>query len=148
MVFGRKKRKLNRVLVVEDEPLIAFDTEYTLESEGFEVVATVDTVAEALAALQAHEIDLALLDINLSDGNGVEVARAAAAAGVCVIFATGACPGDADGVAHGCLAKPYGGREIAGAVAVLERLIAGRKAGRLPQGFTLFERAHAMGAAG
>ena len=143
MVFGKTKRRINRVLIVEDEALIAFDTEYSLESEGFEVVATVDTVAAAVAALEAHEIDLALLDVALSDGSGVEIARVASAKGVCVVFATGSCPDDADGLAHGCLGKPYTAADIARVVAVIERVLAGKKPGRMPQSFTLFEKAFA-----
>jgi DNA-binding response OmpR family regulator len=143
MVFGKTKRRINRVLIVEDEALIAFETEYSLESEGFEVVATVDTVAEAVRVLENETVDLALLDVTLSDGSGVDIARVAAAKGVCIVFATGSCPGDADGLAHGCLSKPYDARDIAGVVAAIERVLAGKKPRKLPQRFTLFERAFA-----
>lgn len=143
MVFGKAKRRINRVLIVEDEALIAFDTEYSLESEGFEVVATVDTVAEAIATLEAEPVDLVLLDVALSDGTGVDIARVASTKGVCVVFATGSCPGDADGLAHGCLGKPYTAADIARVVAVIERVLAGKKPGRMPQSFTLFEKAFA-----
>ena len=44
MIFGRKRRVITRLLVVEDEPLVAFDTEHLLTEEGYEVVATVDRV--------------------------------------------------------------------------------------------------------
>ncbi|MBL7372976.1 response regulator, partial [Escherichia coli] len=50
-MFGRKKRRIERVLVAEDEPLVAFDTEHFLTGEGFAVAATVDTVAEALRVI-------------------------------------------------------------------------------------------------
>lgn len=143
MVFGKSKRRINRILVVEDEALIAFETEYSLESEGFEVVATVDTVAEATAILEAEAVDLVLLDVALSDGTGVDIARVASTKGVCVVFATGSCPGDADGLAHGCLNKPYTAADIARVVAVIERVLAGKKPGRMPASFTLFEKAFA-----
>jgi DNA-binding response OmpR family regulator len=143
MVFGKTKRRINRVLIVEDEALIAFETEYSLESEGFEVVATVDKVADAVRVLETEAVDLALLDVELSDGSGVDIARVAAAKGVCIVFATGSCPGDADGLAHGCLSKPYTAADIARVVAVIERVLAGKKPGRMPASFTLFEKAFA-----
>lgn len=143
MVFGKAKRRINRVLIVEDEALIAFETEYSLENEGFEVVATVDTVAAAVRVLENQTVDLALLDVALSDGSGVEIARVASAKGVCVVFATGSCPGDADGLAHGCLGKPYTARDITLVVAGIERVLAGKKPRKLPGSFTLFEKAFA-----
>ena len=55
MIFGRKRRVITRLLVVEDEPLVAFDTEHLLTEEGYEVVATVDRVADAVAAIERDE---------------------------------------------------------------------------------------------
>ena len=43
MLFVKRKRLIERILLVEDEPLVAFDTEHFLTHEGFEVVATVDS---------------------------------------------------------------------------------------------------------
>ena len=45
MLFGRKKRQIERLLVVEDEPLIAFDTEHVLTDASYAIVATRSTVA-------------------------------------------------------------------------------------------------------
>ena len=59
MLFGKKKRSIERVLVVEDEPLVAFDTEHFLDGEGFTIVATTYSVAEALRTIEAGtELDL------------------------------------------------------------------------------------------
>lgn len=140
-MFGRGKRRINRVLIVEDEPLVAFETEHSLGSEGFEVVATVDTVAEASRVLAEQQVDLVLLDVDLSDGSGVDVARVARQHGVCVVFATGNCPGDADGLAHGCLSKPYSARDLTAVVAGMEAMLDGKKPRRLPRHFTLFAAA-------
>ena len=69
MLFGRKKRRITRILIVEDEPLVAFDTEYFLSESGFEVVATLDRVADATAILSGEdEIHLVLVDVELADG--------------------------------------------------------------------------------
>ena len=51
MIFGRKKRSIVRLLVVEDEPLVAFDTEHLLTEQDYEIVATVDRVSDAVAVL-------------------------------------------------------------------------------------------------
>ena len=56
-----------RVLIVEDEALIALDLTFCLESLGHEVIATAADSVEALSV--AHEgLDLALVDLNLRDG--------------------------------------------------------------------------------
>jgi len=66
-----------KVLVVENEPLIAMDVKMSLEKLGYEVTALVGTYQEALS--KAHEMkpDLALMDINL-DGSkdGIQAAKA------------------------------------------------------------------------
>lgn len=140
MLFVKKKRLIERVLLVEDEPLVAFDTEHFLTHEGFEIVATVDSVTDALAAIARDAaIDLVLVDVELVDGSGVEVARAAQAQGVRVIFVTGNCPGEARGLAAGCLSKPYPQRDLLAAITAIEAVIAGEKPPRrLPGSFSLF----------
>jgi CheY-like chemotaxis protein len=142
MLFGKKKRQIDRILVVEDEPLIAFDTEHMLGDAGYTIVATVDRVADAIAVIEGGEtVDLVLLDVNLADGSGMDVARSARAAGVAVLFATGNFPPEAVELAHGCLAKPFGPRDLARAIAAIDGAMAGRAAGRLPAGFRLFVNA-------
>lgn len=71
-----------RVLVVDDEPLIAeAHKTYTEKIEGFEVVGVAHTARDAMSALRAGPVDLVLLDLNLPDKHGLEVARALRAAG-------------------------------------------------------------------
>jgi len=139
MLFGRKKRWIQRVLIVEDEPLVAFDTEHFLVSEGFEIVATVDSVADAIRTIdEAPDIDLVLVDVNLADGSGVAVAEAARARAIQVLFVTGDCPGDARALATGCLAKPYPQRDLLAAVGAIEAVMEGRRPRKLPASFSLF----------
>ena len=139
MLFVKKKRQIERILLVEDEPLEAFDTEHLLNGEGFEIVATVDSVADALIAIEGETaIDLVLVDVGLADGSGIEVARAAQRRGVRVLFVTGNCPGEARGLAVGCLSKPYPQRDLLAAIAAVEAVIGGRKPGKLPGSFSLF----------
>ncbi|MBQ1499250.1 MAG: response regulator [Sphingomonas sp.] len=140
MMFGRKKRRIERLLVVEDEPLVAFDTEHFLTGEGFAVAATVDTVAEALRVIAADAgLDLVLADVSLADGSGVEVARAAQGRGLPVLFVTGSFPEEARALAAGCLAKPYPQRDLLAAITAIEAVLEGTRAPRrLPGSFSLF----------
>jgi len=143
-MFGRKKRLIVRLLVVEDEPLIAFDTEHLLTDASYEIVATVDRVADAVAVLRSEaEVDLVLVDVNLADGSGIDVARAAAEAEVPVLFVTGNFPAEATPLAAGCLDKPFQQRDLIGAIEAIEAQIAGRKQKRPPAGFRLFAPAAA-----
>jgi CheY-like chemotaxis protein len=142
MVFGRRKRVITRLLICEDEPLIAFDNEHALTEEGFEVVATVDKVADAIAVLDANaDVHLVLADVSLADGNGIDLARQAHARGVPVIFCTGDCPEGGRAYARGCLAKPYSPADIIDAIAVIDGQLQGRaRPRRLPRGFSLFDQ--------
>lgn len=138
MFFGRKKRHIVRLLVVEDEPLVAFDNEYSLSDAGFTVVATVARADAAIAALK-DGIDLVVSDVQLDEGSGLDVARAAQAAGIPVLFVSGAMPAEAQSLAAGCLAKPYAPRDLVAAIRAIDTTLAGGKVGRLPGGLTLFE---------
>jgi DNA-binding response OmpR family regulator len=138
MLFGKRRRSINRILIVEDEPLVAFDNEHFLSDKGFDVVATVDTVAAGLAAVEGNDIDLVLADVNLSDGNGIDVAHAARAKGVRVLFVTGACPVEAQALAVGCLAKPYAQRDLLDALEAIDATIAGKAPKRVPRGLSLY----------
>ena len=139
MLFGRKKRQIVRLLVVEDEPLVAFDTEHFLSDADYEIVATVDRVADALAELaDGKAIDLVLVDVSLADGSGVDVARAAQARGVPVLFVTGSCPPEATELGAGCLSKPYAPRDLIAAIGAIEAEMQGKRPKRLPAGFRLF----------
>lgn len=141
-MFGRRKRSIERLLIVEDEPLVAFDNEHLLADDGYIVVATVDRVADAVRVIDGGDnVHLVLVDVNLSDGTGVDVARAAHAKGVPVLFVTGECPAGGRDFASGCLAKPYAQRDLLAAISAIDVVSSGGKAPRrLPGGLTLFEQ--------
>jgi two-component system alkaline phosphatase synthesis response regulator PhoP len=63
-----------KVLVVEDEPGIAFSLESDLQTEGYEVVVTSDG-EEAVPVALAGNFDLLLLDVMLPGKDGFEVCR-------------------------------------------------------------------------
>lgn len=65
-----------RILVVDDEPLIAQDLKFLLMDMGIFDVTTAITYDEALALIQSQRYDLALLDIQLGGSNdGVDLAN-------------------------------------------------------------------------
>lgn len=67
---------MTRILVVEDEPLIAADIAATLEELGFEVAAIAYSMGEALSQFEQIRPDLITLDVNLGLGDeGFEIAR-------------------------------------------------------------------------
>ena len=80
-----------RVLVVEDETLVAMLLEDMLSDLGCEIAASTSRVSQALAAVgdAATPIDVAILDMNVAGEPSTPVAEALAAAGVPFVFATG-----------------------------------------------------------
>jgi len=78
-----------RLLLAEDEPLVAMDLEARLEDLGFQVVASVDSVVAALEAAETCGADGALLDANLHGESSLPVALALHRRGVPVVFITG-----------------------------------------------------------
>jgi len=80
----------SKVLVVEDEAVIAMDIVVTIMSVGHTVVAVADNLQRAVEAAKKYEPDLALVDVQLKDGDsGLEVARIMKANGIPSIFVTG-----------------------------------------------------------
>ncbi|SNS07429.1 Response regulator receiver domain-containing protein [Sphingomonas laterariae] len=140
MRFGEKDRVIKRLLIVEDEPLVAFDNEHALVEAGYHIVATVDRVAAATAALRDGLVDLALVDVRLAGGdNGMDVARVALERGVPVLIVTATCPAEARALAIGCLAKPHSTRTLRAAIRVVEERLRGATPKRLPAGLALFD---------
>ncbi len=128
MLFGKPKRIVKRILIVEDEPLTAFDNETMLEEAGYEVVATHDRVADAVATLDREKVDLILSDVRLTgERTGIDLARVAKERGIPVLFATGKAPNDAGELAIGCLMKPYTAKTLKAALSAVDQHLAGKK---------------------
>lgn len=86
-----------RVVVVEDEAIIALDCAQALIDLGLSVVAVCANAKDASAAIRKHVPDLVLLDINLNGAlSGIDVGRGIQTAypGTAIIF----CSGDLDAV--------------------------------------------------
>ena len=77
------------VLLVEDNAIVAMDTEETLKRLGVGVVITASSVAQALAAIDKHSPAFALLDVNLGGETGFAVAERLAGMQIPFAFATG-----------------------------------------------------------
>jgi len=108
-----------RVLIVEDDSIIAMTAEDMLEEAGCTTAAIAATVAEALSHAAATEFDIALLDLNLKDETSLPVAKALHAQGKPFIFTTGY-----DGVPSEwgfddaiVITKPYRIDQLAGLIA-------------------------------
>ena len=133
-----------RILIVEDEALIAWMLADSLEGAGHEVVGPAATMAEALALCEAAapSPELAVLDINLRDGSsGVDVARALSERwGVPSIFASAQAveAGRGRGAALGCIRKPYAPQTVLRGVEAARELMDGRTPRHVPAGFELF----------
>ena len=80
-----------RILVIEDEPLIAMGLKLVLENMGCEVPAVVDNERDAVAVASEQDFDLILADIRLKGGgDGVSaVQRILNRREVPVLFVTG-----------------------------------------------------------
>jgi CheY-like chemotaxis protein len=98
------------ILIVEDEPLIAMMLEDFLESLDHKVVATCDSIAAALGHVEAGGFDVAIIDVQLKDGEKVwPVADRLAERGIPFVLATGGHiePPPAAHAGAPVLAKPY-----------------------------------------
>lgn len=141
MLFGKRKRIVNKILIVEDEPLTAFDNELMLHDAGYEVVATVDRFRDAVAALDKVQVDLVLSDVRLTgERTGIDLAHEGRRRGIPVLFVTGAAPDNACDLVLGVLMKPYNHRTMRSALHAVDCYLAGKKA-RPPRGLTLFPKA-------
>ncbi len=139
MLFGKRKRVVNRILIVEDEPLTAFDNEVMLGDLGYEVVATLDNFDDAIQRLDSEQIDLVLSDFRLSgERTGLDLARAARNRGVPIVFSTGhQLPQESVGLARGGNSKTYIHRTLKNARHAVDKRLAGKSA-KPPKGVELF----------
>lgn len=86
---ARSEMLAGSVLLVEDSLIIAMDAEDMIRTLGAQRVTVAGTVEQALAAIEAEQPTLALLDVNLGDETSLPVAERLAELGVPFLFATG-----------------------------------------------------------
>lgn len=133
-----------RILIIEDEALVAMELRFVLEDLGHKVVATVADAGAARDVAAETEVDLALVDIHLSDGpTGIVLGRDLADTGVSVLFMT-ANPGMVrDGVAGviGVLSKPTDERAVQTSVDYALRRREGQRTDYAPPALQVFAQA-------
>ena len=120
---GRKPNPApRRVLVVEDNTLIALDAQESLHDLGVARVAVATCSDDALALIAAEPPEFALLDFNLGAETSEPVARALADRGIPFVFATGYAEiGGLDGAVR-VVRKPYTRDDLAAALALMVAL--------------------------
>ena len=131
-----------RILIIEDEAIVAMELRFVLEDLGYQVVGTAAEARTAREIVREEDVDLALVDIHLSDGaTGVELGRELGQEeGVTVLFMT-ANPGMVrNGVMGtlGVLTKPTDERVVETAVEYALCRRQGRPIEYAPPGLQLF----------
>lgn len=115
-----------RVLIVEDQPMLAFDLEHNVVGEGHEVIGIAGSMLEALALAESETPDLAFVDVQLNDGaTGVAIAGKLVSENLKVVFTTGSpelLPSDGCG-ATGVLVKPYTATAVRQTLAYIAHLL-------------------------
>jgi DNA-binding response OmpR family regulator len=106
--------RARRVLIVEDEMLLALNLEDMLVELGHNVIAVATRITQALTLAAESEIDLAVLDLNLAGSLSFPVAEVLRRRGILFMFATGY---GSQGLIENyrneyVLVKPYGLREL------------------------------------
>jgi CheY-like chemotaxis protein len=79
----------NRLLIVEDHPIIAMDVEFILLQHGAVTIDTAATVAEAMNFIAAARPDAAVLDLNLGASTSLPIAEELHAQAIPFVFTTG-----------------------------------------------------------
>ena len=77
-----------KILIAEDEMIVAFDLCETVEEAGFDVEGPHAGISSAMLAFQKEKPDVAILDIELLDGDVFRLADTMAAERVPIIFHT------------------------------------------------------------
>ena len=137
-----------KVLIVEDDLMLADCAEEILVGRGYEVCGIARTVAEAVVLAQHHKPDLVVLDLRLADGGlGTEIAAQLLPLGrLGVLYATGNITQvvltTADGDAS--LSKPYRSVDLLRSLEIVAEIVAtGKAVPPFPKGFQVLSAATA-----
>jgi DNA-binding response OmpR family regulator len=133
-----------KVLIVEDDLMLADFSEEILVEHGYEVSGIARTVSEAIALVRRSMPDLVILDLRLADGGlGTEVAAQLPSLGrPGILYVTGNMSQVA--LTHGdaCLAKPYRSLDLVRGLEIVREIVAtGKAQPPFPQGFQVLQPA-------
>ena len=90
-----------RILIVEDEPILAFALEEYLKSAGFAIAGVAGRLPAALSAIAGLVFDAAVLDANLAGVSAAPAAEALTARGVPFVVVSGYLPEQQQGAFSG-----------------------------------------------
>ena len=90
-----RARDTFRILVVEDEPLLALNTKADLEGDGHDVVGPARNLHQGMALAQSAAIDFAVLDVSLGQDTGTPIAQYLLDRNIPMAFVTGYAAGAA-----------------------------------------------------
>ncbi len=129
-----------KILIVEDEFMVAMTLKILLKRQGHDVVAIADDVVSAVNEAERTNPQIALVDIHLAKGgSGLEAASELSKTGAICIFLTGNPPdGPRPDIALGCLPKPFSDKTLAATVKIAEAVIEGLPLPPLPIGLQLY----------
>lgn len=88
----RANERQARILIVEDEPMLAFVLEEVLIEEGFEIAGVAGRLETALAMIESEPFDVAILDANLAGVSAGPAASALTVRGTPFIVVSGYLP--------------------------------------------------------
>ena len=115
---------MTKVLIAEDDALIALTLEMGLVSDGYEVCGVAPTIAKGVELAELHRPDFAVIDLHLAHGDdGRVLAEKLTRLGpIGIVFATGLLDPDrlAGGPRGGSLQKPYRPRDVVEALRAVE----------------------------
>jgi DNA-binding response OmpR family regulator len=131
-----------RILLIEDEAIIALYVGMTLQEAGHEVIGPATRLNDCLPLVERTVPELALVDINLDrGGSGIDVARTLLERwGVMSIFVSAQYLQARENmdVAIGCLRKPFATRSLVESIEVADIIRHGAMPLRVPDGMDLF----------
>jgi DNA-binding response OmpR family regulator len=133
-----------KVLIVEDDLMLADFSEEILVERGYQVCGIARTVTEAVALARHSRPDLVILDLRLADGGlGTEVAAQLLPLGrPGILYVTGNMSQVALTNGDACLAKPYRSVDLLRGLEIVAGIVAtGQAQPPFPQGFQLLHPA-------
>lgn len=124
-----------RVIIVEDNELQSMVLEEALSSAGYEVCAVAGSQDEAIRAAAIHKPDLAVVDIDLSPGDGrIVAATLHGEYGTLVLFASSRCDevSKRSEISSGYVNKPYRSQHVITALTAAVKMRRGEDPGPMP----------------
>lgn len=112
-----------KILIVEDELMIADILETVLIDQGHSVCGIARTTKQALLLAEREQPDIAIIDVQLADGFGTDIAPTLFANNIGILYTTASVDSLGPLNVHPCLRKPFHLREIRPAINAVMQLL-------------------------